>query len=842
MDRPRTERPGTDRPGADRPAEARTEAIGGPPVPGPDRAGAPPRRPSLFEARHDPRTEARGDARTEARGDARNDPRNEGRGDARNEAATPTEAVPAETPRRPSLFDARTTAPPATAARRPDGPPGEPPRRPEPPPAYRPHARTEAGHSGDRPRDLPLASVPEGYDGIDSPTIRLPAPGFLRDLPAPPAAPTRPSVPAGYARPDPPRQPGRYLAPGLPGAGPFLPPGIDPPTERLPTLGPGPYRPPVGRIPTTGQPTRPPEHAEPSLGRSSRIMAIATAASRLTGFLRSLAIAAAIGLGLVGDAYNTANTLPNIVYELLLGGVLTSVVIPLLVHAQERDPDQGEAYTQRLMSLATVALAAATFVAVLAAPLLTAVYVGSDSPKAHLTTVFAWLLLPEIFFYGLGAMFGAILNTRNVYGAPAWAPVLNNLVVIATAIIFVLLPGPAKLLPGTITSAQVLVLGVGTTFGIFVQALVLLPALRRVGFQWRWRLDVRGARLGEAGGLASWVLGYVAISQVGYIVVTRLANEVNTAGRGYAVFTNASLLFQMPYGILGVSLLTALMPRMSRAAARGDTVGVVSDLTLGSRLTALTLVPVTAAFTVLGPAIGVVIYAHGATTGDEARQVGVVLGSSAFGLVPFALTMLQLRVFYAVKDAKTPTLINVGMVVAKIAMAAIVPMVLPDRHIVLGLAVATSLSYVVGVAIGEVLLRKRFGELGTRLVIQTTARLTVLSIIGGLAAWGVYDLVTSQLGQGVGGSAVSVLLGSIAGLVVLAAVASKWHVEEFRELIGALRSRGGTPVGPRGTPRRPMQPPQGPARGPARPVGRVPLQAVQAERSGRSSGGRHRAR
>jgi putative peptidoglycan lipid II flippase len=560
-------------------------------------------------------------------------------------------------------------------------------------------------------------------------------------------------------------------------------------------------------------------------------MAVATAASRLTGFLRSFAIAAAIGLGLVGDSYNTANTLPNIVYELLLGGVLTSVVIPLLVHAQERDADHGEAYTQRLLSLATAALVVATTLAVLAAPLLTAVYVGADSPKAHLTTVFAWLLLPEIFFYGLGAMFGAVLNTRNVYGAPAWAPVLNNLVVIGTAIVFVLLPGPARLLPNTITTTQVLVLGVGTTLGIFVQALVLLPALRRAGFRWRWRLDLRDARLGEAGGLALWVLGYVAVSQVGYVVVTRLANEVATAGRGYAVFTNASLLFQMPYGILGVSLLTALMPRLSRAAARGDRAGMVADLTLGSRLTALTLVPVTAGFLVLGPAIGIVIYAHGQTTADQARQVGVVLAASAFGLVPFAITMLQLRVFYAVKDARTPTLINVGMVAAKIVLAAFIPVLLPDRHVVLGLAIATSLSYLVGMVLGEVLLRRRFGALGTELVIQTAVRLAVLSLVGGLAAWGVLSLVTSRLGYGLAGSTVAVLLGSVAGLLALAAVASRWHVEEFRELTAALRGRGSAPV-----------PAPVPARAPAGPIGRVPLRTVPPDRRGRSSGGRHRAR
>jgi putative peptidoglycan lipid II flippase len=579
----------------------------------------------------------------------------------------------------------------------------------------------------------------------------------------------QPPVPASWVRPDP------------------TPPDPTPPDPAPPD----PAQPEQARPPAHGGGGTTDGHrvgrSEPSLGRSSRIMAVASAASRVTGFLRSLAIAAAIGLELVGDAYNTANTLPNIVYELLLGGVLTSVVVPLLVHAQERDVDGGEAYTQRLLSLATAALAAATALAVLAAPLLTALYVGSDSPKAHLTTVFAWLLLPEIFFYGLGAMFGAILNTRGVYGPPAWAPVLNNLAVIATAGAFVLLPGRAPLTPATITTPQVLVLGIGTTVGIVAQALVLLPSLRRSGFRWRWRLDIRGARLSEAGTLALWVVGYVVVSQLGYVVVTRLANEVPVPGRGYAVFTNASLLFQMPYGVLGVSLLTALVPRMSRAAARGERDRVVADLSLGSRLTALALVPVTAAFLVLGPAIGTLVYAHGRTTADAARQVGIVLAASAFGLVPFAITMLQLRVFYAVKDARTPTLTNVGMVVTKIALCIVVAAVLPDRHVVTGLAVATSLSYVVGVLVGEVLLRRRFGPLGGRAMARTTARIALYSAIAGTAAWGAAVLATRWFGSGFAGSAAAVLLGSAVGLGVLAAITARWRFAELDDVFGTRR-------------------------------------------------------
>jgi putative peptidoglycan lipid II flippase len=687
--------------------------------------------------------------------------------------------------------------------------PPEPPRRPEPP-ADVPYQRDEPADPDattvlpvlkEEPRG-PRRDVPWDPTGIDSPTEYIIMPGPMAgEGPAGPTPAFDRLMPSGW-RPEPGddrgrgwQQPRQYRPPMPPAPGPYLPPGIDSATEIIPILGPDGR--PLGRRPAPAKPGQEPaaDTGEPSLARSSRIMAIATAASRLTGFARSAAITAAIGLSVVGDAYNTANTLPNIVYELLLGGVLTSVVVPLLVHAQEEDKDGGLAYTQRLMSLATAAVGVATVLAVLGAPLLTALYAGSGD-SAHLTTVFAWLLLPEIFFYGLGAMFGAVLNTRGVYGPPAWAPVLNNLVVIATAILFLAAPGPRVPDEHTITTAQVLVLGIGTTAGIILQAFILLPALRRAGFRWKWRLDVRGSRLGEAGALAGWVLGYVAVSQVGYVVVTRLANSVHKGeGAGYAVFTNASLLFQMPYGILGVSLLTALMPRMSRAAARGDRAGMVADLALGSRLTALTLVPVTAAFVVLGPAIGTLVFGHGAALESDAHAVGVVLAASSFGLVPFAVTMLQLRVFYAIKDSRTPTLINVGMVIAKVVLSLLLAVVLSKQHLVIGLAVATSVSYVVGAIVGEVLLRRRFGALGTSKVIRTTVRLTVLSVFGGLAAWGTQAVVTRWLGHGLAGSAGAIVLGSIAGLVTLAVIASQWQVAEFRELLGSLRSRGGSPAG-----------------------------------------------
>ena len=654
-----------------------------------------------------------------------------------------------------------------------------------------------------------LPRLPPAF--FDDPVFRPGGPPPVQDVgpavearpgPAPPDTGRRPGLPQrwpgrrppnGAPGPAPPRPQGPPGPPGPPDGWPgaadetvVIPPGsldetvVIPP---IPPVGPAPGTPPPGPPPRAGRPA-----PSQSLGRASRTMAIASAASRLTGFLRSLVVTAAIGVALVGNAYNTANTLPNIVYELLLGGVLTSVIVPLLVQAQEQDRDRGVAYTQRLLSLAVAGLAGATLLATVAAPLLTVLYSSGSGAKSELTTLFAYLLLPEIFFYGLGAMIGAVLNTRGVFGPPAWAPVLNNVVVIVVAGLFIAITS-GRDVTGSLTTGETLLLGIGTTLGIVAQALVLLPALRRTGFRWKFRLDLRGSRLGEAGPLALWVIGYVVVSQIGYLIQLRLANGVPDDLPGVATFTNASLLFQMPYGILGVSLLTALMPRMSRAAARGDREGLLSDLSLGARLSALALLPVTALFIVLGPAIGTVIYGHGRTDVSAARTIGEVLAFSAFGLVPFAITMLQLRVFYAVKDARTPTMINLGMIVVRVVFSLLAALVLADRNLVAGLLVATSLSYVVGAIAGELWLRRRFGRLDTARTIRASVRFLVMSVLAGLAAWLVLVLVTGALGTGFVGSLVSIVLGSLAagGVLVLSAVLSR--SAELDDVLRGLRGR-----------------------------------------------------
>ncbi len=541
----------------------------------------------------------------------------------------------------------------------------------------------------------------------------------------------------------------------------------------------------VGDHPPAGEQGAAPA-TDQGLMANSRSMAVASLASRVTGFLRSILLVAALGTGAVGNAYNSGNNLPNMIYELLLGGVLSSVLIPLLVHAEAEDDDGGLAYTQRLLSIAVTALGAMTIVVVAAAPWIAAAFVH-HGPQRELTSVFATLLLPEIFFYGLGAMFMAVLNIKHVYGPGAWSPVLNNVVMMLTILVFWTLPGPKSLNPSTMTTPQILVVGIGTTLGIAAQALVLVPSLRRTGFTWQWRFRAapgESDRLKEIGSLAGWVLGYVVVSQVGVSVIQRIGND----NGGFSVFTYADLLFQMPYGILVVSVLTAIMPRMSRAAVRGDNAAVVSDLGLGARLSAVALVPITAGLIVLGPVMGVTLFAYGETSVGGARLIGSALAWSAFGLFPFALVMLQLRVFYALRDGRTPTLINAFMVGTKVVLVVVSnDLYNGNRHAVEWLNISTSLSYVVGALAGHVLLSRRLGHLGFRRVLRTVAQIATASAIGALAAWGVVVAARHQLGAGHSGSIAGLVLGSVVGLAVLSVVLWRMRLDDVREVLALAR-------------------------------------------------------
>lgn len=479
---------------------------------------------------------------------------------------------------------------------------------------------------------------------------------------------------------------------------------------------------------------RPPEpeadDPPPTLGRAGGHVALAGAVSRISGLVRTIVLAAVLGTAAVGDAYNGANNLPKMVYELLLGSVLASALLPVLTRARRSGRTASREFTQRVVLAAMLASGALTVVAVLCAPLVVRVFVA-DPAQRHLATLFAYLLLPQIFWYAVTVLLSALLNVRDNFAAAAWAPVVNNVIVLATLGVFVLLPGPLTLTPTSMTTAQILTIGFGTTAGIVGQAVWVAVTLRRTGFRWNRRVRPlpytwRPVRAGIP--LLGWLLVYAAISQVGVAVTMRVAFDHD----GVSVYSYADLLFQVPYGILAASLLTVLMPRISRSAADNDRRAIIADFGRGARYLTIALVPMSMGLALLGPVVSELVFT-GRVDAESARAIGATVAASSFGLTPFAIVMLQMRIFYAESDTRTPTLINVVMVLTKITVLAAAVTLLPAHLVVIALGVAASTSYLAGAIAGHVLLRKRYGLLGFSAVAVTFTQAIWATVAGGAA-------------------------------------------------------------------------------------------------------------
>jgi putative peptidoglycan lipid II flippase len=520
-------------------------------------------------------------------------------------------------------------------------------------------------------------------------------------------------------------------------------------------------------------------------------MALGTLASRLTGFLRTVVVAAALGRYL-GDSYNVANTIPNILYDLLLGGVLSSVVIPLLVGAAHDGDDDGEAYAQRLVTMTLVVLTVVAALGVAFAPQVVDVYAHGLHPgQRELATTFARFFLPQVVFYGLGAVFGAILNTRGSFAPPMWAPVLNNLVVIASGALFIVLTHGVPRAQ-SLGRAPTLTLAIGTTAGIVLQTVALLPFLRRVRFRLRLRFDWRGVGLRSAGAFAAWIIGYVLTNQVGYAVIVNLATAAratSSASTGYSPYTYAFILFSLPYAVVSVSVITALFPQMSRSAAAGDRSAVADSLATGLGLSAVLMVPATVAFVALGPLLATVVFAHVHISVSGARLTGAVLAGFGVGLVPFSAFQLQLRAFLALRDARTPFLVNLAITAVNLLADVVLFLVLPGRWKVVGLAVGFSLSYAVGAAVFAALLRRRVGTARTRRVAQTHVRLAVAALVAALPTYLTARTLSAGLGDSPEPAFVAVVVACLVGGAVFLALARRMRVAELAEVTRMVQGR-----------------------------------------------------
>ncbi|MGV9771657.1 murein biosynthesis integral membrane protein MurJ [Streptosporangium sp. NPDC003464] len=524
---------------------------------------------------------------------------------------------------------------------------------------------------------------------------------------------------------------------------------------------------------------------QPSFLRTGRAMAVATLVSRITGFLRTLALVAALGLGTrLLDAYTAANVTPNSIYELVMGGAAASVLVPLLVRVAADDNIDKDLFTQRLLSLVLYGLSTVVMATIIAAPLIVDLTVpGFSSAQRELAVDFTRIFLPQILFYGISATLAAILNVRGWFAAPMWAPVANNLVVIATAGTFLLVGGTGRL--ETLTQGQMLLLSIGTSAGVGAQMVVLAMVTRRAGLPLRLRADPRGIAVRRIAAMAGWTIASVTAAQVALIVVNRLASQ---AGPGaVSVFSNAYTLFQLPYAVIAVTVITGLLPRMSRAASEHDLSQVTADLSQSLRLTGVVLVPVAAALVVLGPQLTTLLFAHGNASPGAARLTGVVLAAYGLALVPFAGYQIMLRVYYALGDTRTPALISVAVSAALLVTSLVAARLYPGADMVIALAGCTAIAYALGLVIVAQLLRRRIGRIDGHRLLSSHSRMLVAAVVAGLTAAVVASGLGPAVGTGPRGSLAIVCVATAVGACLYALIARLLRIGEFTALTAGLR-------------------------------------------------------
>jgi putative peptidoglycan lipid II flippase len=524
-----------------------------------------------------------------------------------------------------------------------------------------------------------------------------------------------------------------------------------------------------------------------SLGRGAATITLLTALSRLTGFVRVVAVAAAMGTTFLANTYQSANTAPNLVFELVAAGVLTSVFVPTFVeHLVTGRAEDGWDAANVLTSAALVALTGLAVVLALGAPIImSGLLAGVDDAvrddSVRLGTTFLRLFAPQVIFYGAGMIMTGALHAHRRFALPAMAPIFNNLIVIAVYVTYTLLRGDDPAEVGSVSSGEAWLLGAGTTFGVVVMTVCLVPSLKQLGWGFRFKWDPghpavrRGARLGV------WALGYAGGYQAGLVVVLILANRVEG---GVAAYQWAYTFFFLPHALFGVPIFNVLFTAMSEHVARGENAGVARRLDDGLAMLAFILLPMSVALLVLSGSLASLTLRYGAMTAGGAELVGQVLAAFAVGLPAFSAFLVLTRAFYALGDTKTPALMNALTVLVATVIGTMLFFQGEGRGSVPGLALGHSAGFLVGSVVIWVTLRKRLGQPHPRLG-SSLARSSIGAGIAGLAMFGAHAAMS---GDSRTAALMDVGLTSVAGFAAYLAVMQMIRSPELSQAAGVARS------------------------------------------------------
>lgn len=528
------------------------------------------------------------------------------------------------------------------------------------------------------------------------------------------------------------------------------------------------------------------------------MMASGTLVSRVLGFVRAALIAFVLGNGSRPvEAFNLANTIPNSLYILLAGGVMNAVLVPQIVRAMDNDEDGGEAYTNRIMTAFLAALAVLTVIVTIATPWIMRLYTSGGwrepamEPYWGNMLMIAYLCMPQIFFYGAYVLISQVLNSRQNYIPVMWAPIANNVVAISVFAVYLGVWGTNGGDP--FSRQQELLLGIGATLGIAVQFAILVPFLRRTGFVYRPRWDLKGAGLTHTFKLAQWTIYFVIANQLAIFVVNRLASTATLgdagSGAGLTAYQNASLIWIVPHSLITLSLGTMMVTTSSKLAAAGDMKGVAQESTHTMRTAMTIIVPCAVAFLALGIPLSQLLFGNGAGA-DDAIFIGRAITLMALGLVAYSLHYLSIRTFYALEDTRTPFLIQVGIVTSNIVFALV--LVLPwhaPGWVAAGLGAAYALAYVVGFLVAMVLLRRRLPEIRFAPVMGHIGRLLVAVLPAGAIAWVIVSFLGARGGQLM--LAISLAVGGVVAVGIFLLLARILGISEVGDLVATVLRRGG---------------------------------------------------
>ncbi|MGV1007579.1 MAG: murein biosynthesis integral membrane protein MurJ [Dermatophilaceae bacterium] len=532
-----------------------------------------------------------------------------------------------------------------------------------------------------------------------------------------------------------------------------------------------------------------------SIARSSAAMAGGTTASRVLGVVRQSLIVLAIGQGLTANAFTTANTLPNVIYMLVAGGVLTSVLVPQLVKATT-SADGGREYTDRLLTIAFVALLVVTVVATLAASLLVRLYAGQLTGSAlDLATFFAVITIPQIFFYGMYGLLGQVLNARGQFAAFGWSPALANVVAIIGLAAFMLL-FDGHVGPSEWTASMVWWFAGTATASIAAQALVLLYPLWRGGFRFRPRLGLRGVGLGATSKVAGWAFSALLVSQLSYLVASRVmwhatGDAPQAPGQpfvaGVAVWANALFVFMVPHSLVALSLFTAMYPRIAKAVHDHDLRSLRRDYAQGLSVPAAVTLPASAALIVFALPLTGLLYTS--QNPAEIPATAATLAALAPGILPFGVDVLNQRYLYAFEDGPKAFTTQVVLTVTAIAVT-LVSLAFPAQLTVPIIAIGLVVSNVASSAFGMILVRRRIGGFGLFLVVRSWVRIAIASALAGCVAWGAVLVLTRALPrQGRLSDAVVLAVGGALFGAVYYLLARVFHIAEVARYLDPVLAR-----------------------------------------------------